>query len=177
MSRERFDTQRRASAGCESVTASRPSSTTRTSCRAPGSRRWCSWPSGPACTFWSASRSDWTSPVASTPTSRSRAWSRGWSPGPTRSMTWRCCGTARWVGCSPMSGRSPRLGRSYAVSPSAMSGSSTRLAAGCWSIWLARRRCCPAPTSWPTSMSMTRCARPAATPSRALAAATPASRP
>ena len=53
-------------------------------------------------------------------------WSRGWSPARTRSMTWTCCGTAGWVGCSPGCGRRRRWARSCARSRSGMSGSSTR---------------------------------------------------
>ena len=45
-----------------------------------------------------------------TPRQRSAAWSRAWWPGRTRSRTWTCCGTARWIGCSPECGRRPRLG-------------------------------------------------------------------
>ena len=58
-----------------------------------------------------------------------------WSPVLTRSMTWRCCGTVGWAGCSPRSMRRRRWDRSCGRSRSAMSASSTRSRPGSCSRW------------------------------------------
>jgi hypothetical protein len=41
-------------------------------------------------------------------------------------MTWTCCATAGWAGCSPGCARPRRWGRSCGASPSATSANSTR---------------------------------------------------
>ena len=158
---------------CHGFTA--PCSMTRTSCRAPGLAPVLQLASGRVAAAGRRARAIGQAGGVNAAAEDRRRWSRGWSPGPTPSTTWRCCGTARWAGCSAGCGRRRRWGRSCGRSPSAMSASSTRSPPGCWSTWPGGRRCCPARTSWPTSTSMTRCARPTATPSRAPGAATPAS--
>ncbi len=66
------------------------------------------------------------------PVAKATSWSAGCSPARTRSMTSTCCGTAGWAGCSTVSGRPRRSGRSCVRSPTGTCSSSTRWAGGCW---------------------------------------------
>src|SRR5438876_1166218 len=50
-------------------------------------------------------------------------------------MTWTCCGTVRWVGCSVECGRPRRVARSCARSGSGTCGNSTRSLPGSSLAW------------------------------------------